>query len=84
MSVGTLALASEYLSIMDIPGVKPLAFSAFFQRLFASITSLGSWTFCACDVEPRLIDRNTLMSFSMSTESGITLGHNNCTLFNTV
>jgi hypothetical protein len=39
MRVGTLALASEDLSIIDIPGVS--AFSAFFQRLFASITSFS-------------------------------------------
>jgi hypothetical protein len=81
MRVGTLALASEYLSIINIPGVRPLAFNAFFQPLLASITSFGSCTFCACEVDPRLIDLNPLMSFSMFTESGITLGHNTCTLF---
>jgi hypothetical protein len=45
ISAGTLAFASVYLSIMDIPGVKPLARECFLHRLFASITSLGTPTF---------------------------------------
>jgi hypothetical protein len=40
--VSTLALASKYLAIIDIPGVIPLAFSAFCHQLFASITSFGN------------------------------------------
>jgi hypothetical protein len=82
--MSTLALSSEYLSIIDIPGVKPLALSAFLHQLFASITSFSSCTFCACDVNPRLINRNIMLySFSTSTESGMTLSHWNCTHFNT-
>jgi hypothetical protein len=82
MRVGTLTLPSKYLFIINIPGVKPLASNAFSQQLFASITSFASCNFCACEVDPHLINLKSLMSFLMSTKSGITLDHKTCNLFN--
>jgi hypothetical protein len=57
---GTLALASEYLSIIDIPGVNPLDRICFCHRFFASITSIGISVFWASDVAPLCIDLDVL------------------------
>jgi hypothetical protein len=52
IKVGTLAFASEYLSIIDILGVKPFALDLFLHILFDSITSFGILTFCASSRVP--------------------------------
>jgi hypothetical protein len=75
MSDGTLTFASVYLSIIDILGVNPLDLKYFLQRLFASITSNGTCTFCASAVAPCRKERHTLYSSLTLTVSGITLGH---------
>jgi len=41
INVGTLALASEYRSHIDILGVRPFDLAAFLHLLFASMTVLG-------------------------------------------
>jgi hypothetical protein len=54
---GTLAFASVYRSIIDIPGVNLLDRACFSHWLFASITYCGILAFCASAVAPRLNDR---------------------------
>ena len=60
MSNGTDDLASEYLPIILIPGVRPFAFALFLQGLFDWITSFGIAALKAADVAPLCNDQTAL------------------------
>ena len=80
IKVGTLAFASEYLSIIVIPGVKPLERACFLHRLLASITSFGMPAFWASAVTPLRNERPILNSFDMFTSWPKTLDQRFLTL----
>src|SRR5690349_7063380 len=60
-------------------GARPRALSTFLHRLLASMTSSGTLSFRACEVDPRRSDREKLYSSSMSTVIGSSRGSLCCT-----